>query len=358
MPVDGRAPPNPPALLTDLYQLTMLQAYFSEGTTEAAVFDLFVRRLPEKRNYLVVCGIESVLDYLENIRFEADDIEYLARLGPFTPDFLDHLSSFRFGGDVYAMHEGTVFFADEPVVEVIAPLPQAQLVEKYLLNQITFQSVAATKASRVVTAARGRPVVDFGLRRMHGADAGIDAARSFYMAGVDATSNVLAGRIHGIPVSGTMAHSYIEAHGNELEAFRSFARSYADTVLLVDTYDTAGGIANVIRLADELGPDFKVRGVRLDSGYLASLAVSAREQLRGVAKTVFALEDQKYSAGGGRGELDFGDGPRPYTFQRQDEASIGGSFQPALKAKYPLMSRLLALRARGRACAFTALETG
>ena len=279
MPVEGRAPMNPPALLTDLYQLTMLQAYFAEGMTETAVFDLFVRRLPEKRNYLVACGIESVLDYLENLRFESGDIEYLAQLGLFTHDFLDHLSSFRFGGDVYAMREGSVFFAGEPIIEVIAPLPQAQLVETYLLNQITFQSVAATKASRVVTAARDRPVVDFGLRRMHGADAGLDAARSFYVAGVDATSNVLAGRIHGIPVAGTMAHSYIEAHANELEAFRSFARSYAETVLLVDTYETAEGIANVIRLAHELGPEFNVRGVRLDSGDLAFLAASAREQL-------------------------------------------------------------------------------
>ena len=276
MPAKARQPARFPALTTDLYQLTMAQAYYAEGLTGQAVFDLFVRRLPPSRNYLVACGLESILDLLENVRFESRDLEYLGGLGRFTPEFIAKLGDFRFKGDVYAMPEGTVFFPNEPVVEVVAPLPQAQLVETYLLNQITFQSAVASKCARVVAAADGREIVDFGLRRVHGAEAGISTARAFYIAGASATSNVMAGRLFGIPVAGTMAHSYITAHDDEPAAFKAFTERNSDTVLLVDTYDTLQGVENVVRLAREQGSDFNVHAIRLDSGDLGELAKRSR----------------------------------------------------------------------------------
>lgn len=266
-------------LLTDLYELTMLQAYHRLGMADEAVFDLFVRRLPKPRNLLLACGLEDALDYLEKLSFREDDLEYLRGLGLFRDDFLRWLEDFRFTGDVYAVPEGTPVFANEPLVEVVAPLPEAQIVESYLMNQVHFASVAASKALRVVEAARGRTVVDFGMRRMHGRDAALKAARAFYIAGVHATSNVLAGKVHGIPVAGTMAHSFIQAHDNELDAFRDFAATYPDTILLVDTYDTLEGVGNVVRLAGELGEGFGVRGVRLDSGDLGELAKESRRIL-------------------------------------------------------------------------------
>ncbi len=266
-------------LLTDLYELTMLQAYVMEGMTDTAVFDLFARRLPPTRNYLVACGLENVLDYLQNVRFSAKSLEYLASLGKFSREFLDYLADFRFTGDVYAVPEGTVVFANEPVLEVIAPLPEAQLVETFLLNQVHYQTVVASKAARVVSAAGGRTVVDFGLRRYHGIDAGLKAARAAYIAGVDATSNVLAGMFYGIPVTGTMAHSYVLAHDSEIDAFRRFTECYPDTVLLVDTYDTLEGVRRVAELSTRLGNDFRVRAIRLDSGDLAELARQSRRLL-------------------------------------------------------------------------------
>src|SRR5947207_7852188 len=199
------------ALLTDFYELTMLQSYFDEGMNGLSVFDLFVRRLPSNRNYLVACGLEHVLHYLETVSFSPEAIEYLGSLGRFSESFLNSLTSFRFTGDVYAVPEGTVVFANEPVIEVIAPLPQAQIVETFLMNQIQLATLAASKAARVVRAARGRSVVDFGLRRMQGADAGLKQPRGFYIGGVDSTSNVLAGKMFGIPVAGTMAHSYVQS---------------------------------------------------------------------------------------------------------------------------------------------------
>ena len=269
----------PQALLTDLYQLTMAQAYLREGLEEPAVFTLSVRRLPAARNYILACGLADVLDFLENVRFNDGDLDYLAGLPHFTTAFLDHLRGFRFTGDVHAVPEGTPVFADEPILEVVAPLPQAQLIETFLLNQIHLQTLLASKAARVVAAAAGRPVIDFGLRRMHGADAGMKAARAFHIAGVSATSNVLAGRTFGIPVTGTMAHSYVQAHDSELEAFRAFVGLYPDTTLLVDTYDTMAGIDNVIRLAQELGDAFATGAIRLDSGDLAALSRAARARL-------------------------------------------------------------------------------
>ena len=269
-------------LFTDLYQLTMLQAYFKEGMDENAVFDLFVRRL-KHRNFLIACGLESVLQYLESLAFSDDAIDYLAAQDSFDDDFLDYLSDFHFTGDVYALREGTPVFRDEPIVEVVAPIGEAQLVETFLLNQITVQTGLASKAARVVQAARqgggSRVVADFGMRRMHGTDAAMKAARAYHIAGVDSTSNVWAGQVYGLPITGTMAHSYVEAHDTEMDAFRAFARLYPETTLLVDTYDTLDGVRKVVELADEWGDDFKVRAIRLDSGDLAALAKQARQIL-------------------------------------------------------------------------------
>ncbi len=267
------------ALLTDLYQLTMMQAYWAEGMNDTAVFSLFVRRLPPNRNFLVACGIEDALRYLERVHFSADALDYLASLGRFDPGFLDWLREFRFRGDVYAVPEGTPVFGNEPILEVVAPIAQAQLAETYLLNQVHLQTLLASKASRVVTAAQGRQVVDFGLRRIHGTDAGLKSARAFYVAGVHATSNVLAGKLYGIPLAGTMAHSYIQAHDHEKDAFRAFLRTYPETILLVDTYDTLEGVRKVIEIAKELGDDFRATGVRLDSGDLGRLAIEVRRLL-------------------------------------------------------------------------------
>ncbi|MCP3168942.1 nicotinate phosphoribosyltransferase [Myxococcus qinghaiensis] len=267
------------ALLTDLYQLTMTEAYLAEGQWDEAVFSLFARGLPSRRNYLLAAGLESVLDTLEQLRFRPEDLEWLASQGRFSDRLLGWLERFKFSGDVDAMPEGTPVFGQEPLLEVRAPLPEAQLVETYLLNQVHLQTLAASKASRVVTAAAGRPVMEFGLRRIHGTDAGLKVARASYLAGVESTSNVLAGRLYGIPLSGTMAHSYVQSHDDELEAFRAFTRVYPDATLLVDTYDTLRGVQHVIRLARELGEDFRVRALRLDSGDLLALSLAARELL-------------------------------------------------------------------------------
>jgi nicotinate phosphoribosyltransferase len=264
------------ALLTDLYELTMAQAYFEEGLNDSAVFDLFVRRLPPRRNFLLACGLDDVLAFLERWHFDAEALDYLRSLKSFSEPFLAHLRQLRFTGDVYALAEGTPVFSNEPIVEIVAPLVEAQLVESLLMNQVHLQTVLASKAARIVEAAQGREVVDFALRRMHGTDAALKGARAFHIAGVDATSNVAAGQAYGIRVSGTMAHSYIQAHDDELSAFRAFARRYPGTVLLVDTYDTLSGIRNVIQLAKELGPAFDVHAVRLDSGDLRALSVDAR----------------------------------------------------------------------------------
>ncbi len=267
------------ALLTDLYELTMLRAYVEERLFDRAVFSLFVRRLPKGRNYLLACGLDDVLAYLERLRFDEAALEYLGTLGKFPPDFLEWLAGFRFSGDVFAVPEGTPVFAGEPILEIAAPLPQAQLVETFVLNQIHVQTLLASKASRVVQAARGRAIVDFGLRRTHGADAGLKSARAFYVAGVAATSNVLASFRYGIPVAGTMAHSYVQAHEREADAFEAFARVFPDTVLLVDTYDVEAAMRHVVALSRKLGERFLVTGVRIDSGDLDALARLVRRRL-------------------------------------------------------------------------------
>jgi nicotinate phosphoribosyltransferase len=265
--------------LTDLYELTMLEAYFEEQMRETAVFSLFVRRLPERRNYLLACGLDDVLAFLETLRFDGAALSYLDSLGRFSGRFLRHLEQLRFTGDVSAVPEGTPIFASEPIVEVAAPIAEAQLVETFVMNQIHLQTVLASKAARVVEAAQGRQVVDFGMRRMHGIDASLKAARAFHIAGVDATSNVAAGQAYGLHVAGTLAHSYVQAHDDEYEAFRAFARLHPDTTLLVDTYDTLAGVGKVVALARELGPAFRVSAVRLDSGNLGELACAARRIL-------------------------------------------------------------------------------
>lgn len=285
------------ALFTDLYELTMMQSYFDRDMHERAAFSLFVRDLPDERNYLLAAGLEDVLDYLENLRFGEDDIAYLRDLGKFSPDFLDWLRGFRFTGSVYAVPEGTPLFDNEPVLEIEAPIGEAQLVETAVMNVVHLQTLLASKAARVVEAAQGRAVVDFGARRIHGRDGAMQAARAFHIAGVSATSNVEAGRAYGIPVSGTMAHSYIEAFADEAEAFAAFTRSYPDTVLLVDTYDTVQGVQNVIDLARKLGDDFKVRAIRLDSGDLAELSKRARAMLDDAG-----LDDVEIFASGGLDE--------------------------------------------------------
>ena len=267
------------SLFTDLYELTMLQAYWSSSMHEQAVFSLFTRKLPEHRNFLLACGLDDALTYLEELHFPQQALDYLHEQGIFREDFLHWLSAFRFQGDVYALPEGTACFANEPQLEVVAPIAQAQLLETYLVNQQHMQTMAASKAARIVLAAGGKTVIDFGLRRIHGIDAGLKSARSFHIAGVQATSNVLAGAAYGLPISGTMAHSFIQAHDNELDAFRNFARSFPQTVLLVDTFDSLQGTRKVIKLAGELGSEFQIRGIRIDSNDLKSVAFDLRREL-------------------------------------------------------------------------------
>ncbi len=267
------------SLFTDLYELTMLQAYLEEGFAGPSVFTLFVRRLPEERNVILACGLDSVLTYLATLRFTDEAIAFLRSQNRFSDRFLRSLRDFRFEGDVYAVPEGTPVFADEPILEVIAPLPQAQLVETYVMNQIHLQTVIASKAARVVRAAHGRTVVDFGARRTHGIDAAVKAARAGYIAGVDSTSNVLAGQLYGIPLAGTMAHSYVQAHDDEREAFRAFTTMFPGTIVLVDTYDTREGVRRVIELVTGARGQIKVGAIRLDSGDLAALAKESRQLL-------------------------------------------------------------------------------
>lgn len=282
------------ALLTDLYELTMLRAYLAEGMEGRAVFDLFVRYLPERRNFLLAGGQEAVLHYLESLVFDDADLEWIEAQPEFDAEFADRLAAFSFTGDVWAVPEGTPVFGNEPILTVEAPIAEAQIVETFLLNQITAATLLASKATRVVRAAAGRPVVDFGLRRMIGADAGVLGARAYHVAGLAGTSNVLAARLLGIPSAGTMAHAYIEAHDDEAEAFRAFADVFPETVLLVDTYDTAEGVRKVVRLAEELGDGFRVRGIRLDSGDLAALAREARAILDDAGLTGVKI----YASGG------------------------------------------------------------
>ncbi len=266
------------ALLTDFYQLTMLRAYDAHGMGETAVFELFVRRLPPERNFLVAAGLEQALAYLENLSFSAEELAWVRsepRLGPAVAEFLARL---RFTGDVQAMPEGRVFFPEEPILRVVAPLPEAQLVETRLVNLLQFQSMVAAKAARSVLAAPGRQLIDFGLRRAQGAEAGLLAARAAYIAGFDGTATVLAGARFGLPLFGTMAHSFIQAHSDEAQAFAHFAELYPrGATLLIDTYDTEQGAHAVVALARRLAQrNAAIGAVRLDSGDLEALAKRVR----------------------------------------------------------------------------------
>lgn len=269
------------ALLTDLYHLNMMQAYLDHGETKTAVFEFFFRSLPPRRGFLLAAGLEQALDFLEELRFSADEIDWLARTGRFSKSLLEYLQSFRFSGDVEAMPEGTVFFADEPILRVIAPMPEAQYVETRLINILHFQSLIASKAARLVLAAPGKLLVDFGLRRAHGAEAGLWAARASYLAGFTGTATVLAERTYGIPAFGTMAHSFIQAHDDETAAFENFARSRPKNLtLLIDTYDTDAAARKVVALAPRLEAlGIKIEAVRIDSGDLAAQAARVRRIL-------------------------------------------------------------------------------
>ena len=265
-------------LLTDRYQLTMLQAYWQHRMHETAVFEFFVRRLPAQRNFLVVAGLDQALAYLEQLAFSPEDIEWLERMQIFQPGFLRWLGSLRFTGDVNAMPEGTVFFGEEPVLQVSGPLPEAQFVETRLINILNFQTAIASKAARSVLAAPDRLLVEFGLRRAQGAEAGLMAARASYIAGMSGTSNVLAGKLFDIPLFGTMAHSFIQAHDDELEAFENFAdANRRDITLLIDTYDTEAAASKVVQLAAVLKKrSIDIKGLRIDSGDLAANAARVR----------------------------------------------------------------------------------
>jgi nicotinate phosphoribosyltransferase len=267
--------------LTDLYQLNMVEAYLAGGMTDTAVFEFFVRRLPEQRNFLVAAGLEQVLGYLEDLRFTSDDIAWLASTGRFTPRLLDYLAGFRFEGDVHAVPEGAIVFPNEPILRVTAPLPAAQFVETRVMNLLHFQTLIASKAARIVLVAGGKLLVDFGFRRAHGAEAGLLAARASYIAGFAGTATVEAERAFGIRSFGTMAHSFIEAHDSEAAAFLDFARARPEGLtLLIDTYDTEASARTVVRLAPKLkGAGISIRAVRIDSGDLAALAGRVRQIL-------------------------------------------------------------------------------
>lgn len=283
------------SMIMDLYEMTMANGYFGSASDNVRVtFDVFFRHNPDNGGFSIFAGLEQVLDFLENMHFTAEDIEYLRSLGLFPEDFLRKLAGFRFTGDIDAFPEGTIMYPNEPVLTVSAPLVDAQLIETAILNQINHQSLIATKAQRIVHAARGRGVADFGARRAHNADAAVYGARAAYIGGVDSTATVLAGQMFGIPVTGTMAHSWVMYHHDEFAAFKHFAEDYPDgAVLLVDTYNVLhSGIPNAIRTAREvLEPMGKrLKGVRIDSGDLAYLSKRARTMLDDAG-----LEDCKIS---------------------------------------------------------------
>ena len=272
-------------LLTDLYELTMMQGYFkNKDRNETVIFDAFYRSNPCGGGYAIAAGLEQVIDYIKNLRFSQEDIDYLGSLGIFEADFLEYLRTFRFSGDIYAIPEGTVVFPREPLVKVIAPIMEAQLVETAILNIINHQSLIATKAARVCYAARGDGIMEFGLRRAQGPDAGVYGARAAMIGGCIGTSNVLAGRLFQVPVKGTHAHSWIMSFPDEYTAFRTYADMYPSAcILLVDTYDTLkSGVPNAIRVFTEMrraGIPLTFYGIRLDSGDLAYLSKQARRML-------------------------------------------------------------------------------
>lgn len=276
MPLSPTSP-----LLTDLYQLNMIQAYLDRDETATAVFEFFVRKLPAERAFLMAAGLEQAVSFLEQLQFSDEDLSWLQATGRFRTNLIDHLAKLRFTGDVHAMPEGTVFFANEPILRVTASIDQAQLVESRLINIVHFQTLIATKAARMVTAAPGKRLVDFGLRRAHGAEAGLFAARASYIAGFAGTATVLAEKEFGIPAHGTMAHSFIQAFADETDAFEAFALARPENLtLLIDSYDTIRAAHKVVALAPRLKEKgITVRAVRLDSGDMTALAKQVRQIL-------------------------------------------------------------------------------
>ena len=271
-------------LLTDLYELTMMQGYFKTGNREMVVFDAFYRTNPSNGGYAICAGLEQVIDYIENLHFDEDDISYLRSLNIFDEDFLVYLSTFKFSGDIYAIPEGTVIFPREPLIKVVAPIMEAQLIETAILNILNHQSLIATKASRVCYAAQGDGVMEFGLRRAQGPDSGTYGARAAVIGGCCGTSNVLCGQLFDVPVKGTHAHSWIMSFPDEYTAFKTYATLYPSAcILLIDTYDTLkSGIPNAIRVFTEMreaGIPLTYYGIRMDSGDLAYLSKKARKML-------------------------------------------------------------------------------
>lgn len=271
-------------MVMDLYELTMANGYFNDGdTTAKVVFDVFYRKNPDRGGFAIFAGLEQIVEYIENLHFSKEDIEYLRSLDTFTEDFLQYLKDFKFSGDIYAFPEGTIMYPNEPILTVIAPLIDAQIVETAILAQINHQSLVATKTARIVKAAEGKAVSDFGARRAHNMDAAVYGARASYIGGAAGTATVLAGQMFGIPVSGTMAHSWVMYYKDEFTAFRHYAENYPDnTVLLVDTYDTINsGIPNAIRVAKEILEPMgkRLKGIRIDSGDLAYQSIKVRKML-------------------------------------------------------------------------------
>jgi nicotinate phosphoribosyltransferase len=268
-------------MLTDLYQLTMNAAYMDNGKDEMATFDLFIRKLPQDWGYYLVTGIEEAIEYATHIKFQKEDIDYLRTQGIFKDEFLEFLKDFKFEGEIYAVKEGTPIFANEPVLRVTAKRTQAQFLETTLLNIINYQTMIASKASRVVTAANGASVVDYGLRRAQGEDAAVQGARAAYIGGAVGTSNVLAGKKHNIPIKGTHAHSFVMSFEKEIDAFRAYVRTFQDNAtLLIDTYDTIQGAKNAATVGKELeSTGHTLAAVRLDSGDLVNLSQKVRKIL-------------------------------------------------------------------------------
>ena len=273
--------PSSSPLLTDLYELNMIQAYLDRGENGEAVFEFFVRRLPARRSFLLAAGLADAIDYLTTLHFSDAEIDWLKSTGRFNQSLFDYLAGFRFTGDVHAIPEGSVCFPSEPLIRITAPLPQAQLVETRLINILHYQTLVASKAARMVLAAPGKILSDFGLRTAHGAEAGLFSARASYIAGFAGAANVLAGKRYGIPIVGTMAHSYVQVHDDEAQAFENFARARPEgVILLIDTYDTEQGARKVVELAPRLKADgITIRGVRIDSGDLITNAHKVRRIL-------------------------------------------------------------------------------
>ncbi len=267
-----------PELVTDLYELTMAASYLEEGMSGDATFSLFIRDYPDWRSYFVSAGIDHLMELLADLRFDEGTLEYIASLGKFSPKFLEYLRAFRFSGTVRAIPEGRIFFTQEPIVEVTAPIIEAQIVETLVMNVVQLETMMASKAARMVHAARGNGLIDFGMRRSHGVDAAVKAARASYIVGFQGTSNLLAGKLYGIPVYGTMAHSYVTSFPCELDAYSAFARTFPDNaVLLIDTYDTLSGARKAIETARILEQKGKrLIAVRLDSGDMAELSRQVR----------------------------------------------------------------------------------